>query len=58
MTKKDKFIPEGYQPEKEIRKGYQPGNAQDSSIYKPPQSGTAAQTPKKKVKVDSGDEDR
>ncbi len=44
-------LEEGYQPKKEIvKKGYQPENAQDSSTYNPPASGTAAKTPKEETK--------
>lgn len=51
MPKRSKAIQEGYQPKREIvKRGYQPQDAQDSSNYKPPQSGTAAETPKKETK--------
>ncbi|MCK4429726.1 MAG: hypothetical protein KAW19_00340 [Candidatus Aminicenantes bacterium] len=50
MAKREKVLQEGFQPKKEIQKGYQPQNVQDSSRYKPPESGTAAETPKNEGK--------
>jgi hypothetical protein len=48
---KKENLQEGYQPKKEIiKKGYQPENAQDSSTYTPPASGTAASPPKDEKK--------
>ena len=42
---KKEILQEGYQPKKEIiKKGYQPEDAEDSSSYTAPTSGTAAKT--------------